>query len=116
MALLVPDLGELNQAMAAIGSEPRLTIEVDGRPTSFHRVDTLLEVIESPVRAPALYGVALVTEEPLKAVALSWRSMGIDVGDTRPAIQPGRRIFAVRAVEAGLALMSPDRSSGDQAS
>ncbi len=110
MVLLVPELDELRRLMSAIGCEPRLTLEVQGRPTAFYRVGTVLEAIESPVRTPALYGVALVTDESLEAVALRWRSMGIEVGDVRPAIQPGRRIFSVGAVEAGLAVMSPDRS------
>jgi hypothetical protein len=83
---------------------------VKGRPRAFYRVGTILEVVESPVRAPALYGVALVTEESLQAVALRWRALGIEVGDIHAAIQPGRRIFSVGAVEAGLAVMSPDRS------
>jgi hypothetical protein len=110
VVLLVPDLDELRSQMATIGSEPRLTLEVKGRPTAFYRVGTVLEVIESPVRGPSLYGVALVTDEPLEAVSLRWRSMGIEVGDIHGAIQPGRRIFSVGAVEAGLAVMSPDRN------
>jgi hypothetical protein len=75
-------------------------------------VGPLLEVIESPVRAPAVYGVALVTDEPLEVVALRWRSMGREVTDPKPAIQPGRRIMTVQSVEAGLAVMSPDRATG----
>ena len=112
VVLLVPNLDELRSQMAIIGCEPRLTLEVKGRPTAFYRVGTILEVIESPVRGPSLYGVALVTEEPLETVGLRWRSMGIEIGDVHAAIQPGRRIFSVGAVEAGLAVMSPDRSVG----
>jgi hypothetical protein len=111
VVVLVPDLETTISGMEAIGSPPRLRMEVRGRPTAFFRVGPLLEVIESPVRAPSLYGVALVTEEPLEVVALRWRSLGRDVSDPRPAIQPGRRIFTVHAVEAGLAVMSPDRSA-----
>jgi hypothetical protein len=55
-----------------------------------------------------LYGVALVTTEPLETVILNWRSRGLDVTDPTPAIQPGRRIFTVRGTAAGLAVMSPD--------
>lgn len=110
IVLLVPDLDAAVVTMQAIGAEPRLRVTVRDRPTAFFRVGPLLEVIESPVRAPALFGVALVTEEPLETVALRWRSLGRDVTDPRPALQPGRRILTVRATEAGLAVMSPDRA------
>lgn len=110
VVLLVPSIDELTRAMAAVGHQPRLRMEASGRPTAFFRVGPLLECIESPVRAPALFGVALVTEESLETVVLRWRSMGRDVGDPKPAVQPGRRIFVVRATEAGLAVMSPDRA------
>jgi hypothetical protein len=109
VVLLVPDLEDAIATMGAVGESPRLRMEVRGRPTAFFRVGPLLEVIESPVRQASLYGLALVTEESLEAIALKWRSMGRDVTDPRPAIQPGRRIMTVRATEAGLAVMSPDK-------
>ena len=108
VVMLVPDLDEAVVIVSQLGLAPRLRIEVGRRPTAFFRVGPLLEVIESPVRAPALFGVALVTEEPLEVVALRWRSRGRDVSDPKPAIQPGRRIITVRDTEAGLAVMSPD--------
>jgi hypothetical protein len=110
LVVLVPDLAHAESTFAAVGLQPRLRIEVRGRPTSFFRAGPLLEVIESPVRSPALYGVALVTDESLEVVVLRWRAMGRDVSDPRPAIQPNRRIFTVRATEAGFAVMSPDGS------
>jgi len=109
VVLLVPDLDDAVDTMAATGESARLRMDVNGRPTAFFRVGPLLEVIQSPVRQPSLYGVALVTDEPLEVVALRWRGLGRDVTDPRPAIQPGRRIFTVRATEAGLAVMSPDK-------
>ena len=109
VVLLVPDLEDAIATMAEVDESPRLRMDVRGRPTAFFRVGPLLEVIQSPVRQAALYGLALVTEESLETVALKWRSMGRDVTDPRPAIQPGRRIMTVRATEAGLAVMSPDR-------
>jgi len=108
VVLLVPDLDTAVATMADVGAAPRLRIEVKGRPTAFFRVGPLLEVIESPVRQPSIYGVALVTEEPLEVVALRWRAMGRDVTEPRAAIQAGRRIFSVRATEVGFAVMSPD--------
>ncbi len=108
VVLMVPDVAEAVATMAEIALAPRLRMDVKGRPTAFFRVGPVLEVIESPVRGPSLYGVALVTEEPLEVVALRWRSLGREVTDPRDALQPGRRIFTVRATEAGLAVMSPD--------
>lgn len=108
VVVMVPDVGEAVATMAEIGLSPRLRLTVKGRPTVFFRAGPVLEMIESPVRGASLYGVALVTEEPLEVVVLRWRSLGRDVTDPRDAIQPGRRIFTVRATEAGLAVMSPD--------
>jgi hypothetical protein len=85
-------------------------MQVGGRPAAFFRVGPILEVIESPVRQPAIYGVALTSEESLETVALRWRSLGRDVGDPHRAVQPGRRIMTVRATEVGFAVMSPDRA------
>lgn len=110
VVVLVPDIEDTVAAMAAIGLRPRLRMEVSGRPTAFFRTGAVLECIESPVRSPAIFGVALVTEELLEVVALRWRSMGREVGDPKPAVQPGRRIFVVHATEAGLAVMSPERA------
>jgi len=110
VVLLVPDLETAIVELADTAGPPRLRVDVKGRPTAFFRVGPLLEVIQSPVRAPALYGIALVTTEPFEVVTLQWRSRGLDVTDPRPAIQPGRRIFTVKGTEAGLAVMSPDRA------
>ena len=107
VVLLVSGLDSAVEEMGASGVEPSLRMEVKGRPTAFFRVGPVLEVIQSPVRAPALYGVALVAEEPLEVLALRWRN----VSDPKPALQPGRRIFTVRDTEAGLAVMSPDRAA-----
>ena len=108
VVLLVADLDQAVATMAAAGRSPRLRVVVKGRATAFYRVGPLLEMIESPVRSAAIYGVALVTDEPLEVLALRWRAMGLEVTDPRPAIQPGRRILTVGALEAGLAVMSPD--------
>lgn len=108
VVLLVPDLEDTVEQLVATVGAPRLRTSVKGRPTAFYRVGPLLEVIESPVRTPALYGLALVTTNSLEVTVLNWRSRGLDVTDPQPAIQPGRRIFTVRGTEAGLAVMSPD--------
>lgn len=110
VVLLVPDLAGTLEALDGVGLVPRLRVEVRGRPTAFYRVGTLLEVVEAPVRAPLVGGVALVTDEPLPAVVLRWRALGFDVTDPREALQPGRRIATVRNLRVGLAVMSPDRA------
>ena len=112
VVLLVPDLEDAIAVMDAVGEKPRLRMPVNGRPAAFFRVGPVLEVIESPVRQTALYGLVLTAEENLETIVLRWRSMGRDVTDPKPAIQPGRRIFTVRATEAGFAVMSPDRAPG----
>lgn len=108
VVVLVPAMRQAVDTMVEALGAPRLLTEVGGRATAFFRVGPLLEVVESPVRAPALYGLALVTTEPLETVVLNWRSRGLAVTDPGPAIQPGRRIFTVRGTAAGLAVMSPD--------
>ena len=110
VVVLVDDLEAAVAVMAAAGAAPRLRMDVRGRATAFFRVGPVLEVIESPVRAPAVFGVALTTTESLEVVALRWRATDIEVGDPRPAIQPGRRIMTVRGMDCGLAVMSPDRA------
>lgn len=110
VVLLVPDLDEATTVLAETRLSPQLRMEVKGRPTAFFRVGPVLEVIQSPVRAPSLYGVALATDEALEVVALRWRILGFDVTEPRPAMQPGRRIITVRGLAAGLAVMSADRA------
>ncbi len=109
VVLLVPDIEEATESLKEVGLEARLAMEVKGRPTAFFRAGPLLEVIESPVRGPSLYGVALAADEALEVVALRWRGLGFDVTDPTPAIQPGRRIMSVRGLNAALAVMSRDR-------
>ena len=108
VVLLVPDLNTATEEITKVAGPPRLRSLVRNRPAAFYRVGPLLEVIESPVRSPALYGLALVTTQSLEVTVLNWRSRGLDVTSPQPAIQPGRRIFTVKGTEAGLAVMSPD--------
>jgi hypothetical protein len=108
VVLLVPELGDAIGTLGRVGLEPRLRMPVGGRPAAFFRAGPVLEVIESPVRQPSLFGIAITAAEPLEAVALRWRSMGLSVGDIKPAIQPGRRIVTIHDLDAGFAVMSPD--------
>ena len=111
VVLLVPSLDEATATLAAVGLDPRLKMEVGGRPAAFFRAGPVLEVIESPVRAPSIYGIAVAAEEHLETLALRWRAMGVGVGEIKPAIQKGRRIFTVHGVDAGFAVMSTDRAA-----
>ncbi len=105
VVLLVPSIEEAVADLVGAGCDLRLRMEVRGRPTAFFRVGTVLEVIETTVPVPGLYGLALATGEPLEEVAERWRAAGHDVSDPRDAIQPGRRIFTVRSLESGLVVM-----------
>ncbi len=105
VVLLVPDLEEVITALREAGADLRLRMEVRGRPTAFFRVGTVLEVIQTRVTVPGLYGVALATHEPLDDLRQRWAAAGHDVSDVRPAIQPGRTIFTVRNLESGLVVM-----------
>ncbi len=108
VVLLVPDVEEV---VLELAGELRLQMEVRGRPTAFFRVGTVLEVIQTEVPAPRLYGVALATGEPLEQVGARWQEAGHDVSEVRDAIQPDRRIFTVRGLGAGLVVM--DLPSGE---
>jgi hypothetical protein len=110
VVLLVPSLDEAIATLDDIGLDPRLKMDVGGRPAAFFRAGPVLEVIESPVRAPSIYGIAVAAEEHLEALALRWRAMGVSVGEIKPAIQAGRRIFTVHDLDAGFAVMTQDRA------
>ena len=108
--LLVPDIDKAVATLERAGDSPRLRMDVKGRPAAFFRVGPVLEVVESPVRHASIYGIALATGTALEALALAWRGRGLTVEDPRDAIQPGRRILSVRDLDAGLAVMTPDRA------
>lgn len=110
VVLLVPSLDAAIETLERVDLAPRLRMQVSGRPAAFFRVGTVLEVIESPVRQPSLYGIALSTDSSLESIALEWRALGVEVGDIKPAIQPGRRIVTIHGMDAGLAVMSADRA------
>jgi hypothetical protein len=109
VVLLVPDLDAAVGTLARIDLTPRLRMRIRGdRRAAFFRVGPVLEVVEAPVRGASLYGVALATTHSLESVSLSWKALGLDVGDIGPAMQPGRRIMTIRGLDAGLAVMSAD--------
>ncbi|MDH3426670.1 MAG: hypothetical protein OEM22_08395 [Acidimicrobiia bacterium] len=111
VVLLVPDIEVAVAALDATGHSARLRMAVKGRPTAFFRVGTVLEVIESSVPSASLYGLALATAQPLVEVIETWRHAGLNVGDPHDAVQPGRSIFSVADLDAGLAVMTPDTAA-----
>lgn len=111
VVLLVPDLATAVQRFDTIGLQPRLRMDVGGRPAAFFRAGTVIEVIESPVRQASVYGIVVTAVESLETVALSWRALGLSVGDIKDAIQPGRRIMTIHDLDIGFAVMTPDNAT-----
>jgi hypothetical protein len=110
VVLLVPDLDTAITRFDRIELMPRLRMKVGGRPAAFFRAGPVIEVIESPVRQASIYGIALTAQESLESLALAWKARGLALGNVKDAIQPGRRIMTVRDLDAGLAVMTPDRA------
>lgn len=109
VVMLVPSLEAATATLGRAGLAPRLRMNVRDRAAAFFRAGPILEVIESPVRNASLYGIAVTTDEPLDTLALRWKTRGLSIGPITRAIQPGRRIFTVHDLDAGFAVMSPDR-------
>jgi hypothetical protein len=103
-------LSRTTAALEAVGARVRRVREGGGLRQAFLWLgDVILEVVESPRAAPGaarLWGVTLVCADLDATVA----GLGDRCGAVRPAVQPGRRIAALRR-EAGLglrvALMTP---------
>ena len=68
----------------------------------------LIDLVLLDLRLPKMNGIEVLQKikerDPDILVLMMTAST-----DPKPAIQPGRRILTVRSVEAGLAVMSPDR-------
>ena len=112
VVLMVPDLNRAITTLGRIYLSPRLRMTIPGdRKAAFFRVGPGLEVIEAPVRQTSLYGIAVSAEESLESLSLSWKARGLQVGEIKQAIQPGRRIMTLHDVDAGFAVMSPDRAT-----
>ncbi len=110
VVLLVPSLDSALSRFDTIGLAPRLKMKVGDRPAAFLRGGPVIEVIESPVRQASIYGIAVTAEESLESLALAWKTRGLAVGDVKNAMQPGRRIMTVHDLDAGFAVMTPDRA------
>ena len=112
VVLMVPDLDRAIATLGRIDLSPRLRMTIPGdRKAAFFRVGPVIEVIEAPVRQASLYGIAVSAEESLESLGLAWKARGLQVGEIKRAIQPGRRIMTLHDVDAGFAVMSPDRAT-----
>jgi hypothetical protein len=97
--------GDMDRTLAALrdaGLELRRERRAPARQAFFKLRTLILEVVEAPGRAPALWGLTVVVED--------LGALGPLVGEPHDAVQPGRRIATVRR-EAGLptalAFMTP---------
>jgi hypothetical protein len=109
IVVLVPAVDVSALDIERAGYPVRRRGEVRGSRAAFFRAGPVLEVVEAEVQEPEIYGVALWVDADLDRLAERWRNSGLDVTDPHPAIQPDRRILAVRGLGAGLAVMTPPR-------
>jgi hypothetical protein len=119
VVLLTPDLARTTDALAAIGLTPRGERDSDTygapmRQVFFRFGEVILELIGQPGTAgegaPGFFGLAITVEDLDAAGAL----LGEHLGDSKDAVQDGRRIATLRHREVGMsvatALMTPEPS------
>jgi hypothetical protein len=119
VVLLTPDLARTTDALAAIGLTPRGERDSDTygapmRQVFFRLGEVILELIGQPGTAgegaPGFFGLAITVEDLEAAGAL----LGEHLGDSKDAVQDGRRIATLRHREVGMsvatALMTPEPS------
>jgi hypothetical protein len=97
--------GDMDRTLAALrdaGLELRRERRAPARQAFFNLRTLILEVVEAPGRASALWGLTVVVED--------LGALGPLVGEPRDAVQPGRRIATVgpeAGLPAALAFMTP---------
>jgi len=99
---LTDDMDRTLVALDSAGLELRRERRAPARQAFFNLRTLVLEVVEAPGRAPALWGVTVVVED--------LDALGPPVGAPRDAVQPGRRIATVpkeAGLPAALAFMTP---------
>ena len=99
---LTGDMDRTLAALRAAGLELRRERRAPARQAFFNLRTLVLEVVEAPGRAPALWGLTVVVED--------LDALPPPVGEPRDAVQPGRRIATVpkeARLPAALAFMTP---------
>jgi len=117
VVLLTPDLARTTEALAAIGLTPRGERDSDTygapmRQVFFRLGEVILELIGQPGTAgegdPGFFGLAITVADLDAAGAL----LGEHLGQSKDAVQDGRRIATLRHREVGMsvatALMTPE--------
>src|SRR5205085_2371752 len=107
IVVVTPDLDRTTGALAAAGSERRRVREIPAGERTLHQGffrlgEVILEVVDGmpldPAAEPqpgapaAFWGLVFVVGDLDAAAA----QLGDDLGEPRPAVQPGRRIATVR--------------------
>ena len=119
VVLLTPDLARTTDTLGAIGLTPRGERDSDTygapmRQVFFRLGEVILELIGQPGTAgegaPGFFGLAITVDDLDAAGAL----LGEHLGDSKDAVQDGRRIATLRHREVGMsvatALMTPEPS------
>jgi hypothetical protein len=99
---LTDDMDRTLAALRDAGFVLRRERRGPARQAFFNLRTLILEVVEAPGRAPALWGLTVVVED--------LDALGPLVGEPRDAVQPGRRIATARreaGLPAALAFMTP---------
>ncbi len=117
IVVMTPDLDRTTNALADTGIELRRSRPIGDREQRFFWAgDTIIEMVGPTEpegdRPASIWGLALVSED----LDASKNTLGALLSDPRDAVQPGRRIAAIRTKELGIsvtiALMTPHVADG----
>ncbi len=108
VVIATPDFDRTAAALAGRGLELRRVRQAGDRRQGFRRLGpTIMELVEAPeATAPGFWGLTIVVSD-LEALA----GEHPQIGEVRPAVQPGRRIATVGAgagLSTRLAFMDPE--------
>jgi catechol 2,3-dioxygenase-like lactoylglutathione lyase family enzyme len=108
VVILTADFDRTAQALAEQGMPLRRLAERNGARQGFRRLGpAIMEIVQAPDGPTRFWGLVVIVAD-LEALA---QRLGEHLGSIRPAVQPGRRIAALRG-SAGLftavAFMDPD--------
>ena len=109
VVVTTPNFDRTREALARASMPLKRIAELRGTRMGFRRIGpAILEVVETPkAERTAFWGLVVVVRD-LNALAAR---LGEDLGEIRPAVQPGRRIATLRSsagLTTNLAFMDPD--------